>query len=208
MLRSWLSIAAAAALGLFAANPAAAVSFPLNVEFDDETIGTFGNVEVTEVAGDLQFQITLNASLGAGADLHELYFNLSGVQTGLAISSTDMVNTPYTLLTAPSGVSGGAGSSFGFGVSFGNGAGPSGNGVLQTASFVLSADGALGVGDLLLSSSTSQDIEVYLAAHVQGTSLVPGVTSETVGNLVPEPGTLGLVLLGLLGLGAAGQRPR
>lgn len=208
MLRSWLSIAAAAALGLFAANPAAAVSFPLNVEFDDGTIGTFGNVEITEVAGDLQFQITLNASLGAGADLHELYFNLSGAQTGLAISSTDMVNTPYTLLTAPSGVSGGAGSSFGFGVSFGNGAGPPGNGVLQTASFVLSADGALGVGDLLLSSSTSQDIEVYLAAHVQGTSFVPDATSETVGNLVPEPGTLGLVLLGLLGLGAAGQRPR
>jgi hypothetical protein len=205
MLRSWFSIAAALALGLFAANPAAAVSFPLNVEFDDGTIGTYGNVEVTEVAGDLQFQITLDASLGAGADLHELYFNLVGMETGLAISSSDVVTTAYTLLTAPP-VAGGAGSSFGFGVNFGNGAGAPGNGVLQTASFVLSADGALGVSDLLLSSSTSQDIEVYLAAHVQGTSLVPGVTSETVGSLVPEPGTLSLVLLGLLGLGAAGQR--
>jgi hypothetical protein len=207
MLRSWLSTAAAVVLGLFAASSAGAVSFPLNVEFDDGTIGTFGNVEVTELAGDLQFQITLNASLGAGADLHELYFNLSGTQTGLAISSSDVVNTAYTLLTGPP-AAGGAGSSFGFGVSFGNGAGPPGNGVLQTASFVLSADGALGIGDLLVSSSTSQDIEVYLAAHVQGTSLVPGVTSETVGSLVPEPGTLGLVLLGLLGLGAARQHPR
>lgn len=207
MLRSWLSIAAATALGLFAANSAVAVSFPLNVEFDDGTIGTFGNVEVTEVAGDLQFQITLNASLGAGADLNELYFNLSGTQTGLAISSTDTVNTPYTLLNAPQ-PKGGAGSSFAFGVNFGNGAGPPGNDVLQTASFVLSADGALSVSNLLVSSSTSQSIEVYLATHVQGTSLVPGVTSETVGNLVPEPGTLGLVLIGLLGLGAAGQRPR
>lgn len=207
MLRSWLSIVSATALGLFLAGSASAVSFPLNVEFDDGTIGTFGNVDVTEVAGDLLFEITVDASLGAGADLHELYFNLSGTQTGLAISSSDVVNTAYTLLTDPP-VAGGAGSSFGFGVNFGNGAGPPGNGVLQTASFVLSADGALGVSNLLLSSSTSQNIEVYLAAHVQGTSLVPGVTSETVGSLVPEPGTLSLVLLGLLGLGAAGQRPR
>jgi len=207
MLRSLLSLAAATALGLFASASASAVSFPLNVEFDAGTIGTFGNVEVTEVAGDLQFQITLDASLGGGADLHELYFNLLGPETGLAISSSDMVTTPYTLLTAPP-PSGGAGSSFGFGVSFGNGAGGPGNGVLQTASFVLSADGALSVADLLVSSSTSQNIEVYLAAHVQGTSLVPGVTSETVGSQVPEPGTMGLLLLGLFGLGAAGQRQR
>jgi PEP-CTERM motif len=206
MLRSLLSLAAATALGLFASASASAVSFPLNVEFDAGTIGTFGNVEVTEVAGDLQFQITLDASLGGGADLHELYFNLVGPETGLAISSSDVVATPYTLLTAPQ-PAGGAGSSFGFGVSFGNGAGGPGNGVLQTASFVLSADGALSVADLLVSSSTSRN-EVYMAAHVQGTSLVPGVTSETVGSQVPEPGTLGLLLLGLFGLGAAGQRQR
>jgi hypothetical protein len=80
--------------------------------------------------------------------------------------------------------------------------------VLQTASFVLSADGALSVADLLVSSGISQNIQVYLAAHVQGTSLVPGVTSETVGSQVPEPGTMGLLLLGLFGLGAAGQRQR
>lgn len=207
MVRAWLSIAAAAVLGLFVSGSAGAVSFPLNVEFDDGLIGTFGNVEVTEVAGDLQFQITLAPLLGAGADLHELYFNLVGPETGLAISSSDVVNTAYALLTSPP-VAGGAGSSFGFGVSFGNGAGPPGNGVLQTASFVLSADGALSVADLLVSSSTSQSIEVYLATHVQGTSLVPGVTSETVGSLVPEPGTFGLLLLGLLGLGAVGSRQR
>ena len=51
--------------------------------------------------GDLKFQITLNASLGAGADLHELYFNLGGSSAGLAISSTDVVNTAYSLLDEP-----------------------------------------------------------------------------------------------------------
>jgi hypothetical protein len=153
------------------------------------------------------FEISLDASLGAGRDLHELYFNLVGDPVGLSISSTDVVNTPYELLTNPP-VAGGAGSSFELGVSFGNGAGPPGNGVLQTASFLLSATGALTTDDLLLSSSTSQGIEVYLAAHVQGTSLVSGATSETVGSLVPEPGTVGLMLMGLAGLGAFGRRTR
>jgi hypothetical protein len=207
MLRSLLSFVAAGALGILTAGSAGAVSFPLNVEFDDGTIGTFGNVEVTEVAGDLLFEITLDASLGADRDLHELYFNLVGDPMGLSISSTDVVNTPYELLTDPP-VAGGAGSSFEFGVNFGNGAGPPGNGSLQMASFLLSATGALTTDDLLLSSSTSQDIEVYLAAHVQGTSLVPGATSETVGSLVPEPGTVGLMLMGLAGLGAFGRRSR
>jgi hypothetical protein len=197
-------------LGLLAAGPAGAVSFPLNVEFDGPLLGSFGNVEVTEVAGDLQFEITLNtATLGGGADLHELYFNLVGPETGLAISTDDDPTTDYALLFAPS-PAGGAGSSFGFGVDFGSGAGGPGNGVLQTASFVLSADGALTIADLLLPSGLApgKGIEVYLAAHIQGTSLVGGVDSETVGNLVPEPSTMGLLALGLFGLSVAGRRPR
>lgn len=207
MHRSLLSLAAAAAFALLSAGSAHALSFALDVEFDDGTIGSFGTVDVTETGGDLLFEITLDASLGAGRDLHELYFNLAGDPTGLSISTTDAPATPYTLLTSPA-VAGGAGSSFEFGVNFGNGAGPPGNGVLQTASFLLSATDPLSTDDLLVSSSTAQGIEVFLAAHVQGTSLVPGVDSETVGSQVPEPGTLGLMLVGLAGLARFGRRSR
>lgn len=194
----WL-LAAVGALGLQAA-PVAATPFPLNVEFDDGIVGTFGNVEVTEqVGGDLLFQVTLDtAELGASADLHELYFNLTDTITGVSITSSDVVNTAYELEPDPS-VAGGAGSSFAYGVNFGNGAGANGNGVLQTASFLLAADSDLTVDDLLISSSTSQDIEVFLAAHVQGTTLTQQ-GSETVGSSVPEPTTF---LLGALGLTVA-----
>jgi hypothetical protein len=206
MLRSLIPAVAAVFL-LLGTGTAQAFSFPLNVEFDDGLVGTYGNVEVTEVGGDLLFQITLDPSLGPDADLHVLYFNLVGSPSGLAISSTDVVNTAYELLVSPS-VAGGAGSSFEYGVHFGNGAGPKGNGVLQSASFLLSADGPLAVADLLQSSSTSQKIEVYLATHVQGTALVKGSKSETVGSLVPEPAASALLGLGMAGLLVAGRRRR
>ena len=194
--RLLLAFFAAVAL---AATPAGATSFPLTVEFDDGLIGTFGTIDVTETGGDLAFAITLDASLGANRDLHELYFNLADGFTGVAISSTDVVSTEYTLSANPS-VAGGAGASFDWGVNFGNGAGPPGNGSLTSATFVLSATQALTIADLLIPSSTSQGIETLFAVHVQGTSLVSGVTSETVGVMVPEPATAALLLLGLSGL--------
>jgi len=183
---------------------AGAVTFPLNVEFDLGTIATFGDVEVTESGGDLDFEITLDASLGASRDLHEFYFNLDNGFTGLAISSTDAMGGDYSL-DAPATVAGGAGSAFDFEVNFGEGAGPSGP--LPSATFSLSADQALSIADLLVSSSTSQGIEVFFAVHVQGTG-PDGEGSETVGSLIPEPGTLVLVLAGLAGLAAAAPRTR
>jgi len=97
-------------------------------------------------------------------------------------------------------VAGGAGSSFEYGVNFGNGAGGPGNGVLKTANFTISANEALTLASLSPTSSTSQDIVVNFAAHVQGTSFVAGSTSETVGGVVPEPSTAGLLVLGLAAL--------
>lgn len=192
--------------GLFAAGAATATTFTLDVEFDNGTVDTYGTVEVTEVAGgDLLFEIDLDPdAFGGSADLHEFYFNLADAISGVSITSSDMVASAYTLDADPP-VSGGAGSSFDFGVNFGDGAGPPGNGALLAASFVLSASSDLAIADLLIASSTSQDLEVFFAAHVQGTAL-PGATSETVGSTVPEPGTLALGALGLLGLAGAGRR--
>jgi hypothetical protein len=172
---------------LVAGSAARATPFSLDVEFDDGVVGSFGTVELTELGdGSVLFEIALDAgALGGAPDLHRFYFNLPSVITGVEISSSDTVNTPYTL-SAGRPVLGGAGSSFDYEVNFGSGAGPPGNGVLGSASFVVSADDALSIADFLVSSSTAQDIEVFFAAHVQGTDF-GGSDSETVGTLVPEP---------------------
>jgi hypothetical protein len=191
---------ALAALTLGAA-PAGAVSFPLTVQLGGGGTGTYGNVEVTESGGDLGFALTLGPSLGATRDLHELYFNLTDGFTGLAISSTDTVNTAYTLSANPA-VSGGAGASFDWGVNFGNGAGPPGNGQRVSATFVLSANEALSVDDLRITSSTNgaNPIVVFMAVHPQGSGI------STVGSPVPEPTTGALLVLGLSGLAGIGRR--
>jgi hypothetical protein len=197
-VRSGLLLSAAL-FALLAAAAAHAISFPLNIEFDDALVGDFGNVEVTESGGDLSFVITVNtAELGPDADLHEFYFNLPDV-AGLTISSTDTVTTPYDLDFDPS-VSGGAGASFVWGVNLGSGAGANGNGVLQTVTFTLSANTDLSENDLLIPSTTNNAGNVFVAAHIQGTDLT-NRGSETVGSSVPEPTTFVLGVLGLVWAG-------
>jgi hypothetical protein len=191
---------ALAALTLGAA-PAGAVSFPLTVQLSGGGTGTYGDIEVTETGGDLAFEVTLDPSLGANRDLRELYFNLEDGFTGLAISSTDVVNTPYVLSADPP-VIGGAGAAFDWGVDFGNGPGPPGNGQLTSATFTLSANEALSIDDLLITSSTNNPqnpVTVFFAVNVQGSS------AGTVG-VVPEPTTAALFLLGLSGLAGLGRR--
>jgi len=195
----------AAAVLSFSASSASALTFPLNVEFDTGATGSFGTVTVTENAGDLDFTIELTNVLGAEADLHEFYFNLEGDPTGVAISSTQVVQTAFTLASNPS-VAGGAGSSFEYGVNFGNGAGGPGNGVLGTAIFRISADQPLTLASLSPTSATSQGIVVNVAAHVQGTAFTQGADSETVGGVVPEPSTAGLLVLGLAAVASRRRR--
>ncbi|MCP5055303.1 MAG: hypothetical protein GY937_01105 [bacterium] len=180
---------------LFSAASASALTIPLTQEFDgDLPAASYATVDVVANSGDLEFTITLGGLLGAGADLHELYFNLVGSFTGLSITTDNAPNSAYTALIGPS-VAGGAGSSFTHGVSFGNGGGPPGNGVLKVATFTLSANEALSVDDLLLSSFTSSGIEAQIALHIQGTSTPNG--SETVGG-VPEPGAFAFGALAAL----------
>jgi len=191
-------------MGLLAAvipGTAGALTFGLNTEFDTGVTGPFALVEITEDSGALNFVITLNADeLGAGADLHQFYFNLDASITGLAISNTDAPTTEYLLMSNPS-VAGGAGSDFDWGVHFGSGAGAKGNGSLESASFTLTADQDLSLDDLFLSSFASGgSIPVQFAAHIQGTSALTGATSETIGGgmfppggTIPEPSTASLL---------------
>ena len=199
----------ASALVFLAPALASALSIPLDVEFDDAVSGDFASVTVTEDGGELRFEIAIDpgSDLGGEADLHEFYFNLTGSFSGLSISSDDPQHPrgQYALAGGPS-VRGGAGSSFDFGVSFGNGGGPPGNGTLQTASFTLGAAQPLSIADLFETSTASGgEVTVHFAAHVQSTSFANGSDSETVGGVIPEPGTG--ALLGL-GLGILGVRSR
>jgi hypothetical protein len=203
-----LSIASILGLLVLAAAPAAALQFTLGTEFDAGVSGPHATVDVTEAGGGLDFVVSLAGSdLGAGSDLHVFYFNLAGSPTNVTLSSSQAVNTAFALAVSPP-VAGGAGSSFEYGVSFGNGAGPPGNGVLKTASFRITADQSLTIADLLVLSQTSQGIPAHAALHVQGTSLVAGASSETVGGVIPEPGTLLLLGSGLAGLALTGRRTR
>lgn|SRR5262245_12971541 len=64
---------------------------------------------------------------------------------------------------------------------------------------------SLTIADLLESSETKSGLEVFFAAHVAHTDLTSS-DSETIGALVPEPGTAALFGLGLLGIAVAGRR--
>lgn len=200
-------------LGWIALSPAtaAAVSFTLDTEFDTGETGPFASIELTENEGDLTFVISLDLDeLGAAADLHVLYFNLMGDVTGLSIVDSNARHNPYTLISDPS-IAGGAGSSFDWGINFGNGGGKRGNGRLRLAEFTLSADQPLTIAQLLESTFASGgDIEISMAAHIQGTSLLTGASSETIGGFVPvpEPSTGLLVMGGLLALSARRSRPQ
>lgn len=195
---------------LLPAASASALTIPLTVEFDTGLIGNFGTIEVQEQAGALEFIVSLDtASLGASSDLNTLYFNVVRGVTGLRLTETNAPVTEYELSLEPP-VRGGAGSDFDVVVLFGNGAGAKGNFVLQTATFTLVADEPLGIDSLRESSfAHNGSIEAGFAVHVQGTSLLEGADSETVGaRPVPEPRTGLLMLAGLLALPARARLRR
>lgn len=207
-----LRAGAAAALALLAAlvlaTQAAALSLPLDSDFDGVLPeASYATVDVTQNGEDLDFSIALNGLLGPGEDAHKFYFNLIGSFTGLELISSNAPSRKYRLVANPR-VAGGAGSAFDFGVKLGRGAGRRGNGVLTLATFTLSADQVLDPSDLLESSFTDSGIEAEMALRIQGTSTRRG--SATVGGVVhtPEPSTALLLAAGLAGLALRGRRPQ
>jgi hypothetical protein len=193
----------------FAAN---AITIPLDIELDNGLTGNFVDVDITENGDDaLDFVVTIDTDLlGPDADLNALYFNIDDSLADPESLGIELTNAPVTeyQLAAADSVRGGAGSSFDFSINFGNGAGSHGNGVLQVASFTLTG---LTLESLVENSFASGgSIEIGLAAHVQGTTLYPGVTSETLGGdfpAIPEPATGAMTLMGLLLFGVR-QRMR
>jgi hypothetical protein len=184
-----------------------ALTYSLDIELDTGRTSDFIRVDIVENGDDaLDFIIAIDSDLlGADADLNALYFNIDDSLVdpeGLRIEWSNAPVTAYQLVAAR-GVRGGAGSAFDFSIDFGDGASSRGNGVLQVASLTLTG---LTLESLSESSYASGgSIEIGLAAHVQGTSLYPGVTSETLGgslSAVPEPAAGSMTLFGLLVLGA------
>jgi hypothetical protein len=178
-----------------------ALTVLLDTEFDGPASGSFATMTVGEREGALDFSIALtpDSELGVGADLHEFYFNIASDLGVLSISSSDSHPIAYSLSVSPA-VRGGAGASFDLGVNFGNGAGPPGNGVVQAATFTLSGLTPLFIADLFETSTAAGGaVTANFAAHFQGTSFGWGSDSETVGGVIPEPGT-GLLFASGLGL--------
>jgi hypothetical protein len=186
----------------------AALTISFNYELDMGVVQEFATATVSQTGPgdeDLLFVIVLDPVLGPMRDLHEFYFNLDGLLTGLTVTTDDNPRTPYRRMRKPS-VAGGSGFRFDWGVNFGNGGGRKGNGRIQEASFVLSADQALTVDMLDVSSGVIDGEEQQAGIHVQGTD-VTAANSETIVGSLPEPAAILLLALGMAGVSLVRRRP-
>lgn len=201
-IRHMFACALVLSLSGIAGAQADAVTFNLIYQLDDGTTGDFGDVTVTEVGGDLLFEINRGPDLHFSADLSEFYFNLNGDFTGLSVTTSDSPTTPYTF-SMPATERGDSMFEFEAEVNFGNGSGASGNGTLTMASFLLSANENLTLAAIMETSSDDAVPEPIVVAAFFEIFELP---NDIVGAPVPLPGAVWLLGSGLFGLLAIRRR--
>jgi hypothetical protein len=211
-MRSWLSLAFAAAFALISAGASAVpLSFGICVSNNSATDCATGSaqlaVDVTGGPGGGQVSFTFTNSGPAASSITDIYFD-DGTLLGIAT------------------ITNGSGVSFSQGASPGNL--PSGNlatpPFVATSGFTADSDppaqpNGVNPGETvtitfdLQPGGTLQDVLDELAdgtlrigVHVQGFAY--GGSESFVNTPLPEPGTLALLGVGVLGLGRAGRRRR
>ena len=203
-MRSRFSLAPIAAcfallLPLASGSPARAAELPLGVELHRGVVADYGSVWVDEDPdGGLSFEIVLKPQvLGKRAELRQLYFNLDGEFTGLAVVEA-MPETARHWLHRGRGWLRAAGARFDLGVAFwtppswlkrswrrGRLRMPP---PLQEIRFRLVADQVLSLEDLLPMSIGRKGEPVQVAVRVRNAALRGRPCSVVVGGLfLPEP---------------------
>jgi hypothetical protein len=213
-----------AALALFAGAGAAwASSLTLSTYSSDATPASQLDATVAFDVGDFdlgnagdELKITLtNPSAGEGGDalfnLNELYWNAASNVSGLSLlSATHSVNGDVTGLWTPvePDLSADGFGTFDFALT--DGVGMPSPGIIMPGQSVVFILDITGTGPFDMSDFVEPNSMGYLAAvkFVNGPDdpEAPGMEDSAYGAVVPEPATAGMLVLGLLGLAAAGRR--
>jgi hypothetical protein len=171
---------------------------------DPGYIGSYGTVNFIDIGNDIVFTITFGSDLGTNPDLHEFYFNTTDDIAGLSIDiqtpTSPIGSLDYQYNTNSNSHRPDGDGYFDGVIEFG-----SGDPVLNSIIFTLTADTPLDINNFIAQSVGGNKGAFTFAAHWQNTNTSAG--SEFVGgNPVPLPGALCFLGSGIIGL--AGLRSK